>query len=63
MFYYQDTKGQDLQKPLKGIDHFVLVIKIRTAEKKYGNLVLVYSDKGEGRKKDFIFQNPKKERI
>ena len=38
----------------------MLVIQIRRVERKEENLVLVKSEKREGRKKDILFQNPKK---
>ena len=37
----------------------MIVIKIRRVEIKEEYLVLVYSKKREGRKKDFLFQNKK----
>ena len=47
------------------MEHFVIVIQIRRVEITEENLVLVYWEKVEVRKKDFIFQihPPKKERI
>ena len=38
----------------------MLVIQIRIVEWKEENLILVYLKKGEGSKKYFLFQNPKK---
>ena len=38
-------KDQALLKPLRGIDHFVLVIQIRRVDTNEENLVLVYSKK------------------
>ena len=39
----------------------MLVVKIKRVEREEENLVFVNSKKGEGRKKDFIFQNQKRE--
>ena len=46
-----------IKKSLSGIEHFVIVTKIRREEIRKEYLVLADTKNGEGRKKDFIFQN------
>ena len=46
----------------KGIEYFVLKIQIQIVERREDNIILVNSKKGEGSKKDFLFQNQRIER-
>ena len=45
------------------LDQLVLTFQIEEVERREENIVLVNSEKVEVRKKDFIFQNQKIERI
>ena len=45
------------------MEYPVLVFEIQIVERREENIVLVNSKKGEGRKKDFLFQGQKIDRI